>query len=104
MIRHSVVFSLPYPPFSQPETEFLHAAERLRHIPGVARFELHRQVSPKNPFALGISMEFEDSRALERYMSDPVHSEFVQTRWIPEVTDFLEIDLEPVPNSSAPLA
>jgi hypothetical protein len=49
-------------------------------------------------------MEFEDSRALERYMSDPVHSEFVQTRWIPEVTDFLEIDLEPVPNSSAPRA
>ena len=67
-------------------------AATLSAIPGVEAFEILRETSPKNEFSFGISMEFADGDAYEGYNGHPDHVAFVQRRWIPEVTDFLEID------------
>ena len=91
-IRHTVSFRLKHPEGSDAETEFLKAAEGLGSIPGVEAFEVVREVSPKNDFRFGISMEFADLGAYERYNEHPDHVRFVQERWLAEVDDFLEID------------
>jgi stress responsive alpha/beta barrel protein len=54
-------------------------------------FELLREVSPKNNFHFGISMEFADRASYAAYNDHPDHVRFVQERWVPEVSDFLEI-------------
>ena len=91
-IRHTVAFRLVHPVGSDRETEFLEAAERLAAIPGVEAFELLAEVSPKNTYRFGISMEFPDRAAYDQYNAHPDHARFVQERWLSEVTDFLEID------------
>jgi hypothetical protein len=91
-IRHTVVFDLRHPPGSQRETDFLAAADGLRAIPGVEAFELLREVSPKNGYRFGISMEFRDQTAYAAYNSHPEHVRFVEERWLAEVSDFLESD------------
>jgi Stress responsive A/B Barrel Domain len=53
-----------------------------------------REVSPKNDFRFGISMEFANRGAYEQYNEHPDHVRFVQERWLAEVDDFLEIDYE----------
>lgn len=95
MIRHTVSFRLHHTPGSPEEADFLKAARALETIPGVHAFECLRQVSPKNGFAFGLSMEFDDAAAYAGYNEHPYHVEFVQTRWIPEVAEFLEIDYVP---------
>lgn len=96
MIRHTVVFRLKHPPGSQEEAAFLDAANGLAAIPGVGRFERLREVSPKNGFAFGLSMEFADQAAYDAYNSHPDHVAFVRDRWIPEVAEFLEVDYAPL--------
>ena len=91
-IRHTVAFTLVHPPGSDGERDFLEAAGRLAAIPGVEAFELLAEVSPKNDYRFGISMEFADRAAYEGYNSHPDHVSFVQERWLVEVSDFLEID------------
>jgi hypothetical protein len=91
-IRHTVAFVLVHVAGSDEEREFLAAAERLAAIPGVEAFELLAEVSPKNDYRFGISMEFADRAAYEHYNSHPDHVQFVQERWLPEVRDFLEVD------------
>ena len=51
-----------------------------------------REVSPKNGFRFGISMEFADEAAYAAYNAHPDHVRFVEQRWLAEVADFLEID------------
>ena len=91
-IRHTVAFTLRHEPDSEAERAFLGAAERLAEIPGVDRFELLREVSPKNDFRFGISLELADDAAYAAYNAHPDHTRFVEERWLPEVVDFLEID------------
>jgi heme-degrading monooxygenase HmoA len=91
-IRHTVSFALRHDPGSSEEQDFLGAAERLRAIPGVEEFEILREVSPKNDFRYGISMEFADQSAYDAYNAHPDHRRFVEERWLQEVSDFLEID------------
>jgi hypothetical protein len=91
-IRHTVAFTLTHAAGSEEESDFLEAAERLAAIPDVEAFELLAEVSPKNDYCFGISMEFADRDAYERYNEHPDHVRFVQERWLPEVTRFLEID------------
>ena len=94
-IRHTVSFALPYPEGSREETDFLAAAARLAEVvPGVEAFEVLREVSPKNDFVHGLSMEFADRAAYEAYNEHPEHVSFVQERWLAEVTSFQEIDYE----------
>lgn len=91
-IRHSVVFTLRHRPGSPEETDFLAAADRLATLPGMEAFELLREVSPKNDFRFGITMEFADDAAYAAYNAHPDHVRFVEGRWVPEVADFLEVD------------
>ena len=94
MIRHTVVFSLKHPKRSAEEVRFLEDAMLLAAIPGVENFERLRQVSPKNNYNFGFSMEFKDQEAFSGYNDHPDHVAFVRERWLREVTDFLEIDYE----------
>ena len=97
MIRHTVVFRLKHAPGSPGEEKFLSDAKRiLCTIPGVAGFEQLRQVSSKNAYAFGFSMEFADQAAYDRYNAHTAHVTFVRDRWLPEVEDFLEIDYTPL--------
>jgi heme-degrading monooxygenase HmoA len=92
MIRHTVVFRLKHAQGSAAEAEFLSSAMILKTIPGVQAFERLRQVSPKNDYTFGFSMEFADQAAFEAYNIHPDHVAFVRGRWIPEVAAFMEID------------
>ena len=91
-IRHSVVFTLTHPEGTPEEADFLDAIARLEAIPGVEAFELMREVSPKNDYRYGLTMEFADPAAYNGYNEHPQHVDFVQNRWDAEVSDFLEID------------
>jgi len=91
-IRHAVVFTLTHPEGSAEETDFLDAIARLEGIPGVEAFELMREVSPKNDYRFGLTMEFSDPTAYGMYNEHPEHVAFVQNRWDTQVSDFLEID------------
>jgi hypothetical protein len=91
-IRHTVAFRLRHPAGSGEERLFLEAAARLAAIPGVEAFELLREVSPKNDYRFGISMEFADAGAYTGYNEHPDHARFVADRWLPEVAEFLELD------------
>jgi hypothetical protein len=95
MIRHTVVFRLKHPAGSEAERDFLAAAQALVSIPGVAKFELLRQVGKNCAYTFGISMEFADADVYARYDDHPAHVRFVQERWLAEVADFLEIDYTP---------
>ncbi|MEJ3405632.1 Dabb family protein [Rathayibacter sp. YIM 133350] len=96
MIRHTVAFRLQHTSDSEQERSFLHDARALSRIPGVQAFEQLRQVSGKNAFTFGFSMEFADQAAYEAYNTHPDHVAFVRDRWVPEVADFLEIDYVPL--------
>lgn len=96
MIRHTVVFRLKHPANSEAEQNFLQAAQPLANIPGVQKFEILRQISSKNPYHFGISMEFDNDTAYQTYNQHPDHVSFVQQRWIPEVEEFMEIDYKPL--------
>ncbi len=96
MIRHTVVFRLKHAPGSAEEKAFLSAGKALAGIPGVEKFEQLREVSPKNGYAFGFSMEFADQAAYDRYNNHPDHVAFVRDCWMKEVEDFLEIDYAPL--------
>ena len=96
MIRHTVVFALKHPAGSAAEADFLDAADVLADIPGVLKFEKLKQTSPKNDYAFGFSMEFDDQAAYTTYTDHPWHVAFVRERWVPEVLRFMEIDYVPL--------
>lgn len=96
MIRHTVVFRLKHAPGSPEENAFLQDAMVLAAIPGVEKFEQLREISPKNNFAYGFSMEFADEAAYRTYNDHPDHVAFVRDRWMTEVDDFLEVDYAPL--------
>ena len=96
MIRHTVVFKLKHPKNSEAETTFLNAAFELSSIPGVKNFECLRQISKKNDFDFGLSMEFDNQQIYDEYANHTNHVSFVQNIWLKEVVSFIEIDYEPI--------
>jgi hypothetical protein len=96
MIRHTVVFRLKHPEGSSEERKFLEDALVLTRIPTVRNFERLRQVSAKNGYRFGFSMEFDDQQAFDTYNVHPIHVDFVRERWMTEVAEFLEIDYVPI--------
>jgi hypothetical protein len=97
VIRHTVVFTLKHAHGSLQEKAFLRDARTaLEPIPGVKAFEQLRQVSKKNDYQFGFSMEFADQAAYDGYNNHPRHVAFVRDRWEREVAKFLEIDYEPI--------
>jgi hypothetical protein len=98
MIRHTVAFRLKHPLGSAAEATFLREGKALADIPGVEKFEQLRQVSPKNDFHFGYSMEFADQAAYQAYNDHPIHVAYVRDRWVPEVEAFLEADFTRLPD------
>jgi hypothetical protein len=96
MIRHTVVFTLKHVAGSAEEIAFLESIRRLAEIPAVKNFEVYRQVSKKNGYAFGVSMDFESPEDYRTYNDHPDHVRFVEARWKPEVRDFMEIDYTPI--------
>ena len=93
-------FKLKYPKGSQEAQNFLNAARKLEAIPGVQNFEALRQISKKNDFDFGLSMEFANQNLYDGYSNHPDHQKFVLEYWVKYVKDFLEIDYEPLENGS----
>lgn len=96
MILHTVAFRLKHARGSAEEKAFFEAAKGLETIPGVQNFRRYNQVSAKNAFTYGFSMEFADQGAYDAYNAHPDHDAWISDRWIPDVVDFLEIDYVPV--------
>lgn len=96
MIKHSVVFKLKYPQGSKEETDFFVASKQLAAIPGVENFECLKQVSKMNNYSFGLSMQFTNQQVYDAYSNHPAHLAFIQQHWLPSVTDFMEIDYEPL--------
>jgi len=96
MIRHTVAFKLKHPAGSPAERDFLAAARKLAALPMVKHFECLRQTGKKNSYTFGLSMEFGSAKDYQNYNDHPDHVRFVQTHWVPEVADFVEIDYEPM--------
>lgn len=92
MIRHTVSYRLRHARNSTEEADFMAAIAKLRTIPGVENFEILKQVGTKNHYTYGLSMEFADAEAYQSYNVHPDHVAFVETRWVPEVEDFIELD------------
>jgi hypothetical protein len=93
--HHQVIFCLKAGTSGPAVEAFLTDAERiLRTIPGVRNFQVLKQVSPKNDYDFGFIMEFAHRGDYRAYDAHPDHTAFVQGRWVPEVSRFLEIDFE----------
>jgi hypothetical protein len=96
MIQHSVIFSIKENIDSPRIKQFFKAAVELTNIPGVINFKSWKQVSEKNAFQYGLSMEFSTHEQYQQYNHHPTHVAFINEQWIPCVADFLEIDYEPL--------
>jgi len=94
-IKHMVIFNLKHSKGSIEAEQFLIDGQRLlSSIPVVNNFEVYRQVSVKNDYDYGFSMEFTSQAEYDTYNEHQIHSDFVENRWMVEVTRFLEIDLQ----------
>jgi hypothetical protein len=96
-IRHTVAFTLRHEDESPEAASFLDAVAALAEIDGVEGCEVVSEVSPKNGYRFGVSMEFADRAAYDAYNASPQHVAFVRDRWVPEVSDFIEIDFVALP-------
>jgi heme-degrading monooxygenase HmoA len=93
-MQHSVIFKMHENIDPLRINEFFIAAQKLSAIKGVLNFKQWKQVSSKNPFQFGLSMEFNTEEDYQHYNNHPAHTAFIQDQWIPCVSEFLEIDLE----------
>ncbi|GGD95971.1 Dabb family protein [Paenibacillus nasutitermitis] len=94
-IQHSVIFCLKHKKGSREAGQFLADGQKiLSSIPVVKHFHVFRQVSPKNDYDYGFSMEFASREEYEAYNAHPLHTAFVEERWKTEVERFLEIDYQ----------
>lgn len=92
MIRHSVILKLKTDISSADKQAFFDAVDKLAIIPNVQKFEVLKQISLKNKFEYGISMEFDNQQHYDSYSNHPEHVAFIQNFWMKSVEDFLEID------------
>jgi hypothetical protein len=92
MIRHSVILKLKSQITAEDKQAFFDAVDTLSTIPDVQKFEVLKQISTKNKFEYGISMEFDNQEQYDIYSNHPSHIHFLQNFWANNVEDFLEID------------
>jgi len=72
---------------------FLGKARALAVLPGVHEFEILRQIGSKAAqFELALSMYFDTDEDYQSYNNHPIHVDFVENVWIPNVAEFLELD------------
>ena len=94
MITHTVFFTLKHAEGSAEVKKFFAAAQELAKIPGVEHFVCLKQISPKNNFDFGLSMEFASQELCDSYTNHPDHTRFVKQYWGSNVADFIEIDYQ----------
>lgn len=94
MIRHSVIFKFKPSIDSVAMEKFFIAAKKLSTIPGVQNFESLKQISTKNNYEFGLSMEFANEALYQQYNNHPMHVHFIQEYWLNYVDDFMEIDYQ----------
>ncbi len=92
MIHHSVILNLKHPKGSAEEAAFIKGAKLLAKIPNVLNFKVSKQVSTKNYYDFGISMDFANQKHYDTYSNHPDHEAFIQKYWVKDVADYLEID------------
>lgn len=92
-IKHMVIFNLKAGKDNSEARKFLEDGQaQLTQIPVVRHFEVLRQVSAKNDYDYGFSMQFASQADYDAYNLHPLHVQFVEERWLKEVERFLEID------------
>jgi len=92
IIRHAGLLTFKSTVSEQVKIDFFLALKALEEIPGVQQMEISKQISTKNPFEYAFSMVFDSQTIYDAYTNHPQHDAFVQTWWIPNVEDFMEID------------
>jgi len=96
-ITHMVIFTLEHEKGSDEEKKFLKDGKSiLSSIPVVKKFKVRKQISEKNKFDFGFSMEFANQNDYEKYNNHIDHVNFVKERWEKEVNQFLEIDFKEI--------
>lgn len=94
-IRHMVIFNLKHEKNTTEAKQFLQDGQAiLTSIPVVKNFNVFHQVSMKNDFDYGFSMDFDTQADYDAYNKHPLHEQFVNDRWKVEVERFLEIDFK----------
>jgi hypothetical protein len=94
-IKHMVIFNLNHEAGSPEAAQFLEdGRDILSSIPNVTNFKAFNQISIKNDYDYGFSMDFADQAAYTFYNEHPKHTDFVENRWLKEVSRFLEIDFQ----------
>jgi hypothetical protein len=91
-IVHSVFFKLKHEKGSVGERIFLDKATALGNLPFVIDLKCVVELSPKNDFDFGLTMQFKNMEDYMAYNNHPKHVEFVEEVWKKEVFDFMEID------------
>ncbi len=91
-IRHAGILKFKSTGTEQEKRTFFIALKDLEQIEGVQKMEIFKQISPKNKFEYGFSMEFANSEIYQAYNVHPSHDAFVQNYWLKYVEDFMEID------------
>jgi hypothetical protein len=92
MIRHSVILKFKKTISDFEKKAFFDATFQLAKISVVQKFEVLNQISLKNKFEYGISMEFDSQKEYDFYSNHIEHQSFIQNYWLKYVDDFLEID------------
>ena len=94
-IRHMVLFCLKHDKKASETEKFLKDGQAiLSAVPNVKNFEVLKQISTKNDYDFGFSMEFSNKKEYDAYSAHPAHCDFVSKRWEKEVSRFSEIDFK----------
>lgn len=91
-IRHAGLLKFKDSITAEEKHAFFIALKDLEQIEGVEKMKISKQISPKNKFEYGFSMEFADVGIYKAYNVHPQHDAFVQNYWLKYVEDFMEID------------
>ncbi|MCX2681582.1 Dabb family protein [Galbibacter sp. EGI 63066] len=91
-ITHTVFFKLKHPQGSEAEKVFIEKAVGLKSISTVMNMTCVKEVSKKNDFDWGLTMQFKNQADYDTYTKHPDHVAFVENIWLKEVEDFMEID------------
>jgi Stress responsive A/B Barrel Domain len=91
-IRHAGLLKFKTSVTQEEKQVFFIALKNLEQIEGVEKMEISKQISPKNTFEYGFSMEFAHEDIYKAYNVHPSHDAFVQNYWLKYVEDFMEID------------
>ncbi|MEI7026641.1 Dabb family protein [Paenibacillus sp. y28] len=95
-VTHTVFFDLLVQPESEEAERFL-ASSRLilMSIPGVAQFQVLRQISPRNDLPFGFIMKFLNHAAYAAFQSHPEYRHYLREVWQRQVAMFQEIAYVP---------